>query len=41
MKDRVQIQNTINNRWIKVNTKTGRVIGHKNDKKPYKNIIQI
>ena len=25
-------------RWVKLDTKTGRILGHKSDRKPYKNI---
>jgi len=35
-KNRVQLQNPMTKEWVKVNTKTGRIIGRK--KTPWKNI---
>lgn len=37
-KDRVQMFNPRVKRWVKLDTKTGRILGHKSDRKPYKNI---
>jgi len=38
IKDRVQVLNPVTKRYVKINTKTGSIVGHKCDKKPYKNI---
>lgn len=37
-KDRVQIQNPVTGRWIKVDTSTGRIIDEKLSEGPYKGI---
>lgn len=35
---RVQVKNPITNRWVKVDTKTGRIIDHKKTPGPYKGV---
>ena len=40
-KDRVQILNPKNQRWVKINTKTGSIMGHKTDNMPYKNVMTV
>jgi hypothetical protein len=40
-KDRVQVLNPMTKRWVKLNTKTGGIIGHKTDNKPYKNVMTV
>ena len=35
---RVQVKNPVTKRWVKVNTKTGRIVGHKKTPGPYKGI---
>lgn len=35
---RVQVKNPVTMRWVKVNTKTGRIVGHKKSSGPYKNV---
>ena len=37
-KDRVQLKNPITKRWVKVDTKLGRIIAHKRTFGSYKNI---
>ena len=37
-KNRIQMYNPRTKKWVKLDTKTGRIIGHKSDKKPYKNV---
>ena len=38
VKDRVQIKNPVTGRYVKLDTKTGRIIAHKKSKGPYKGI---
>ena len=38
IKDRVQVLNPVTKKWVKINTITGSIVGHKQDKKPYKNV---
>ena len=38
VKGRVQVKNPITNRWVKLNTKTGRIVSHKSTTGPYKNV---
>lgn len=38
VKDRVQVLNPITKRWVKLDTKTGRIIAHKRTPGPYKGI---
>ncbi|HTT80562.1 MAG TPA: hypothetical protein VMF86_12865 [Stellaceae bacterium] len=40
VKNRVQIRNPRTDRWIKVDTKTGRIIDQKKTREPYKGIRQ-
>jgi len=37
-KNRVQVKNPVTNRYVKIDTTTGRIIGHKKTKGPYKGI---
>lgn len=37
-KNRIQLLNPKTKRWVKVDTETARIIGHKWDDKPYKNV---
>lgn len=41
IKNRVQILNTRTNRWIKIDTKTRFIIGHKKDKMQYKGVAVL
>ena len=36
IKNRVQIQNPVSKKWVKIDTKRGRILGYK--KEPWKNI---
>jgi hypothetical protein len=35
---RVQAQNPVTGRWVKIDTQTGRILDHKKSAGPYKNI---
>lgn len=35
---RVQVKNPITDRWVKMDTKTGKIISHKKSSKPYKGV---
>jgi hypothetical protein len=35
---RVQALNPVTKKWVKIDTDTGRIIAHKKDSKPYRNI---
>lgn len=35
---RVQARNPLTKRWVKINTRTGRIISHKKSPGPYKNV---
>lgn len=37
---RAQIKNPVTNRWVKIDTKTGRIVDHKKTPGPYKGIRQ-
>ncbi len=39
VKDRVQLQNPVTKRWVKLDTKTGRVVDHKKSEGPYKGVL--
>ena len=38
VKDRVQVLNPVTKRWVKLDTKTGRIIDHKKTPGPYKGV---
>lgn len=38
IKNRIQVKNPVTKKWVKINTLTGSIIGHKTDYKPYKNV---
>ena len=38
VKDRVQVKNPLSGKWVKLDTKTGRIVDHKATKGPYKNV---
>jgi hypothetical protein len=40
VKDRVQIHNPRTDRWVKVSTKTGRIVDQKKTPGPYKGVRQ-
>ena len=35
---RVQVKNPVTNRWVKINTKTGRIVDTKKSTGPYKGV---
>jgi hypothetical protein len=35
---RVQVKNPVTDRWVKIDTTTGRIIDHKKSPGPYKNV---
>lgn len=37
-KNRVQVLNPVTKKWVKINTATGSIVGHKCDKKPYRRV---
>ncbi|WP_173519407.1 hypothetical protein [Ensifer sesbaniae] len=39
VKERVQIQNPVTGRWVKVDTSTGRIIEQKKTPGPYKGVV--
>jgi len=39
-KTRVQVLNQVTNRWVKLDTNTGRIVDHKKSPGPYKGIIK-
>ena len=41
IKNRAQIRNPVTEKWVKINTEFGGIVGHKSDKKPYANIPTI
>ena len=38
IKDRVQVKNPVTGRYVKLDTRTGRILDHKKSKGPYKGI---
>lgn len=38
VKNRIQIKNPVTGRYVKIDTRTGRIIDHKKSKGPYKGI---
>ena len=40
VKNRVQIKNPVTGRYVKIDTRTGRIIDHKKSEGPYKGIRQ-
>jgi hypothetical protein len=38
VKSRVQVKNPVTNRWVKIDTNTGRIIDHKKTPGPYKGV---
>ncbi len=38
IKRRVQVKNPVTNRWVKIDTTTGRIVDHKKTPGPYKSI---
>lgn len=38
VKDRVQVFNPVTKRWVKLDTKTGRIVDHKKTPEPYKGV---
>lgn len=40
VRDRVQVKNPVTDRWVKVDTNTGRIVDHKKSPGPYKGITK-
>ena len=40
VKDRVQVKNPVTDRWVKLDTKSGRIVDHKKTPGPYKGVRQ-
>lgn len=40
VKERVQIKNPLTGRWVKIDTRTGRIVSHKATPGPYKGIAK-
>ena len=40
IKNRVQLFNPRTKKWVKIDSRTGRIIAQKSDSKPYKNVIK-
>ncbi|HTR01272.1 MAG TPA: hypothetical protein VMH83_14835 [Candidatus Acidoferrum sp.] len=38
VKDRVQVKNPVTDKWVKIDTRTGRIIDHKKTNGPYKGV---
>jgi glutamate dehydrogenase/leucine dehydrogenase len=38
IKDRVQVKNPVTGKWVKINTKNGRIVDHKKTSGPYKGV---
>ena len=38
VKSRVQVKNPVTDRWVKVDTRTGRIVDHKKSPGPYKGV---
>jgi hypothetical protein len=38
VKNRVQVKNPVTNRYVKIDTKTGRIVDHKKTKGPFKGV---
>lgn len=38
VKGRVQVQNPVTNRWVKIDTNSGRIVDHKKSPGPYKGV---
>jgi len=38
VKGRVQVKNPVTKRWVKLDTKTGRIVDHKKTPGPYKGV---
>jgi hypothetical protein len=38
VKNRVQVKNPLTNRWVKLDTSTGRIVDHKKSPGPYKGV---
>jgi hypothetical protein len=38
VKDRVQVKNPVTNRWVKLDTNSGRIVDHKKSPGPYKGV---
>ena len=40
VKSRVQVLNPVTNRWVKIDTNTGRIVDHKKSPGPYKGVTK-
>jgi hypothetical protein len=40
VRDRVQVENPVTKRWIKIDTTTGKIVDHKKSPGPYKGIAK-
>ena len=38
VKSRIQVKNPVTNRWVKIDTGTGRIVDHKKTSGPYKGV---
>lgn len=41
VKNRVQVKNPLTERWVKLDTKTGRIVDHKKTPGPYKGVRKM
>lgn len=41
VKDRTQVLNPVTQRWVKVDTTTGRIVDHKKSPGPYKGVTKF
>jgi glutamate dehydrogenase/leucine dehydrogenase len=40
VRDRIQVKNPVTGRWVKIDTRTGKIVEHKKTAGPYKGIRQ-
>lgn len=38
VRDRIQVRNPVTDRWVKIDTRTGRIVDHKKSPGPYKGV---
>lgn len=38
---RIQVKNPVTNRWVKIDTSSGRIVAHKKSSGPYKGVPRI
>lgn len=38
VRERVQVRNPVTGRWVKIDTRTGRIVDHKKSPGPYKGV---